>query len=391
MMNRLNKHCRLLVIPTLLLLASSAAVGQVTVFFTGFEYDLEPIVFGPIDLNGAKDQVGTWSGDEFPEGIGDALPPPDSVGFANNPYGGTVMLLDQPAGDATLTRPNVEENGNFTGSFFADFTEPVLLLGTQVSFDVGTRRTRGNADHGKDYNIIGRDSNGQESFHLRVSARSNTAPEQERLGVVTDAGATVTWDLPTTVGEDKDRDLNGTGGPPAGSEFPDLFIENDEIGSIQLFLFADGYIIDFTHNPLNTTARFNAYTTDVIPYNGLGTDLAQLEFTYEASDATGRNSGYLLDNILVIGRTELLLGDFNFDGSINMADFQVLASNFNTGTEYDQGDNNFDGIVNLKDFVEFKLIFIGQGVAAAVPEPSSVSIVGLAAVLLLRLRRRGKR
>ncbi len=67
---------------TLLLIVSSAAVGQDTVFFTGFEYELEPIVIEPIDLNGAIDQIGLWSGLEFPPSQGQF--PDDRVLFVED-------------------------------------------------------------------------------------------------------------------------------------------------------------------------------------------------------------------------------------------------------------------------------------------------------------------
>ena len=67
----------------ILLLATSHLLAQDTVFFSGFEYDpFAPFVIEPVDLNGADDQVGEWSGDEFPEGQGDILLAPDSVGIS---------------------------------------------------------------------------------------------------------------------------------------------------------------------------------------------------------------------------------------------------------------------------------------------------------------------
>ena len=45
-------------------------------------------------------------------------------------------------------------------------------------------------------------------------------------------------------------------------------------------------------------------------------------------------------------------GDFNHDGRMNLADFNVLASNFGMsgGATFAQGDANYDGNVNLADF-----------------------------------------
>ena len=379
----MNKKITLVMLGVLLL-ATSQVFAQDTVFFTGFEYAAgEPFVIEPIELNGADDQVGEWSGDEFPEGQGDILFPPDSVGFANNPYGGTLMLLDRPTGDIDGTRPNAEPNSDFTGSYFANLSDTIMLLGAEVSFDVGTRRTSGNFN--KVYDIIGRDSSGEESFHLRVGTNNNGG---ERLGVVTDGGSTVSFDLPTIVGEDRPEDLNNTG----GGSLPDVFGVNDEIGTVTVKLAVNGYTVAFAHNPQNTTGLNNAYTTDVLSYNGSGVDLAQIEFTYEASSANGRNSGYLLDNVLVTGFGEILQGDFDGNGKLEFADFLILNANFGTGTTLAEGDFNFDGRVGISDFIGLKAAFNAQGqgggTAAAVPEPSALGLLGIGAVLVLLRRRR---
>ena len=62
-----------LLIGGLLLCVAAAATAQDTLFYSGFSYDDPSFIIEPADLNGADDQVGEWSGDEFPEGIGDIL------------------------------------------------------------------------------------------------------------------------------------------------------------------------------------------------------------------------------------------------------------------------------------------------------------------------------
>ena len=351
------------------LLVASPLLAQDTVFSTGFEYESEDIIIEPADLNGADDQVGEWSGDEFPENSGgDILEFPDSVGFADNPLdGGRLLLVDRPGANF--------DGENFQGSFFAELTDPILLLGATVQFDVATRRTGGN--NNKDYDIIGRDSNGDESFHIRVGTNNNGG---ERLGIVTDDGANVLFDLPTIAGDDQPADLDNTGGFPLGV--------NDEIATVTLSLGATGYTIDFAHDEQNTSAQANAYTTELISYNGPGVDLAQVEFTYSANSATGSNSGYVLDNVLVTGFEELLQGDFDLNGSLEFADFLILAANFGENTS--DGDFDFSGTVDLADFVGFKAAFnaTGQATAAAVPEPSGLALIACAAVFGLCGRRR---
>lgn len=371
----------------LMLVTSSAFAQRETKFRTEFEYGSlsdEPFVFEPLDLNGAEGQVGEWTGAEIPEGSGgDILPgaPLDAAGFKNNPYDGSrLLVLDRPGGDPD------NDGVNYKGSIDAELTEPVLLLGAEVSFELGVRRTGGN--NNKDFDIVGRGSDGAESFRLRVGTNNNGG---ERLGYVTNDGADVVFDLPTVVGEDAGTDMNNTGynggitgpfdddtgGPGVGAEF----------AGIKLTLSGDGFVIDFAHNELNTTAEANAYTSDVLPYNGNAMDLALVEFGYSGSGSTGVNSGWFLDNVLITGFEEILQGDFNANGELDFEDYLILVDNL--GTSGPDGDYDFNGAVDLADFAQLKTAFAAQGAAAAsVPEPGSL---GMAVVALLGFMARRRR
>jgi hypothetical protein len=79
-------------------------------------------------------------------------------------------------------------------------------------------------------------------------------------------------------------------------------------------------------------------------------------------------------------------GDFNSDGSVDLVDFNILASNmsltFPITESFSKGDNNRDSRVNLRDFIEFREIFNAQaqGAAASVPEPTGTTLAVLAFV-----------
>ena len=94
-------------------------------------------------------------------------------------------------------------------------------------------------------------------------------------------------------------------------------------------------------------------------------------------------------------------GDSNLDGTINLADFNRLASSFgSTNALWDDGDFNYDGNVNLSDFnllaANYGLGAAGPDVApeewsalaSAVPEPGVLGL-GLLAFLNARRHRRG--
>jgi hypothetical protein len=94
-------------------------------------------------------------------------------------------------------------------------------------------------------------------------------------------------------------------------------------------------------------------------------------------------------------------GDATLDGTVNLADFNRLASNFGqSGKVWTQGDFNYDGLVNLGDFNllagNFGLSAAGSEVtpqdwanlAAAVPEPTTLLLTGVPALAGMSLRKR---
>ncbi len=83
---------------------------------------------------------------------------------------------------------------------------------------------------------------------------------------------------------------------------------------------------------------------------------------------------------------EFVTGDFNQDGVLDIADYEVMLANFRGGATFQEGDLNLDRQVNLFDFLEFQSIF-SAAPAAAVPEPSTW-ILGAIAFLALAWNRR---
>ncbi len=93
-------------------------------------------------------------------------------------------------------------------------------------------------------------------------------------------------------------------------------------------------------------------------------------------------------------------GDANFDGTVNLNDFNTLAGNFGapSGAGWLDGDFTFDGRVNLDDFNvlagNFGMTAAANGptpgdwnaLGAAVPEPGMITLVGASGALLRRRR-----
>jgi hypothetical protein len=97
-----------------------------------------------------------------------------------------------------------------------------------------------------------------------------------------------------------------------------------------------------------------------------------------------------------VGVDGLKNGDANRSGTVNSDDFNLLALNFGqSGKTWDQGDFTSNGTVNSDDFNLLALNF-GQtapapaaaGAFAAVPEPSTLGLIGIAAAGLFMGRRR---
>lgn len=114
----------------------------------------------------------------------------------------------------------------------------------------------------------------------------------------------------------------------------------------------------------------------------------------EASAVLGVEGGTFMGQT-VDGSTVLVrytrVGDANLDGITNISDFALLAANFNlTDTGWNKGDFNYDGATNIGDFSGLAANF-NQSAASlprtAIPEPTALGLLGVAAIGALRRRR----
>ena len=75
---------------------------------------------------------------------------------------------------------------------------------------------------------------------------------------------------------------------------------------------------------------------------------------FRISNSIRRTSSASGDSVSAQSR---LTGDLNGDGSVSIADFITLASNFNSPGQWQQGDLNGDGLVTIADFIDMAANF----------------------------------
>jgi hypothetical protein len=117
-------------------------------------------------------------------------------------------------------------------------------------------------------------------------------------------------------------------------------------------------------------------------------------------------AGYTFTDTSALLMRVTLLGDTNLDGSVEFADLLAVAQNYDaTGTTWTTGDFNYDGVTGFSDLLALAQNFgtsalqsisinnassqfmIDLALAKSlVPEPTTLTILGVASVLILRRR-----
>ncbi|MCC6682449.1 MAG: PEP-CTERM sorting domain-containing protein [Phycisphaeraceae bacterium] len=121
---------------------------------------------------------------------------------------------------------------------------------------------------------------------------------------------------------------------------------------------------------------------------------------FENDGATTILTRWFIDNVRLDMEGGLQPGDANHDGMVNLADLQILGDNWQaTSANWEQADFTGDGSVNLADLQVLgdnwgygtgpDVAFDEALAQVAIPEPTTLGLLGLSGLLALRRRSMG--
>jgi hypothetical protein len=137
-----------------------------------------------------------------------------------------------------------------------------------------------------------------------------------------------------------------------------------------------------------TSAGGGADGAYVLPLQLTSPSYARSDWYFLVLDKNASDHDVEQTQFLAQAMADALPGDANFDGTVNLQDFNRLAANFgSTGTWWKHGDFNFDGNVNLADFNLLAANFGQSAAPTSVPEPAGVcAVAGLMVASMARRR-----
>jgi hypothetical protein len=162
-------------------------------------------------------------------------------------------------------------------------------------------------------------------------------------------------------------------------------------------------IIDYTaHSPVSLVLNQlkTGYAGGAWTGNGIASTAAAIDPLHAAAVGVAQsmdlfNGGGGTFGGVTVDSTALLLrhtlyGDANLDAKVDIADFGIVASRFNTGSYWARGDFNYDGVTDIADFSLLASNYnrsLPESDARATPEPAAL-LMALVGAGALRRRER---
>ena len=155
---------------------------------------------------------------------------------------------------------------------------------------------------------------------------------------------------------------------------------------------------DFTGDTPGSPPDGDVDTHDI---DALCDNMGSADPTYDLDDGSGTGTPdgvvdandfiYEIEHLVELSdgiRVGTKAGDFNLDGLVNATDLANMNPNFGgSGMLYADGNANCDDVVNATDLAVLAAAFGYVAPAAAVPEPLSLSLIGVGALVLMRRRK----
>ena len=365
--------------------------------------------------SGDWDDPNNWSGGNVPNAVGATANFLDDITSAatvtlNNPITVTTIRLQDELGYTIVGGPNnnvltLEGNAEDARTINAQLGSHTISAPLSVNLGVGTSASMVfNVSRPQDVLTISGD--------VAINITNNATLTVQKTGPgrlnITNIETPDTITSPTNllVSGGTLRFLPGSGRNRVNA----LSIAGGTTPTAQLDITNNPVVIDYATGGTSPLATVRAQIASGYAggsWNGNGIISSQAnanQFAVGYAEATALPSVPALFGTVDADAVLLRLtryGDADLDGTVNLQDFNRLAANFGaSGAVWTQGDFDYDGNVNLQDFnklaANFGLSAAGSSVtpqdwanlASAIPEPSSLALVGLGAVALVQRRRR---
>jgi autotransporter-associated beta strand protein len=230
--------------------------------------------------------------------------------------------------------------------------------------------------------------------NTQIDAGAALIADHVRQGILTVSGLVRVRPNGTATSASRLTDLSFTGNGTLDLNDNDLIIDYAATGPNPMVKLQNWVLQGYADSP-------TAGKTGIISTTGQSAGNTMLALFDNAITGLPSFDGQTVDATTIIGKYTYQ-GDINLDGQVDGSDLSIVFSNLGAtvqpGNAWLLGDTNIDGIITPDDLMAIDANFgrgIGnplaaQGIIAAVPEPTGLTLVATAGLLALRRRRKSQ-